>query len=232
VPPEPLERTERFADSIAELDAARFVGRQDVLGPIDELMDRRGAGRVLFMHGPGGIGKSALLREIARRARTRRRDVRIVDGRLLEPSALALAEACGAPDGADGPVILIDSFEQISALAGMLRDQVLPALPADALVIIAGRARPGATWFRDGWEHVVHVLELSPLSDGDAEELLARYGIGLMPGRGCGPGRRARRSPCTWPRPRRRNRCSGRRTWLRPWPAGWWAMTWPTSMPR
>jgi hypothetical protein len=182
VPPEPLERTERFADSIAELDAARFVGRQDVLGPIEELMDRRGPGRVLFMHGPGGIGKSALLREIARRARIRRRDVRIVDGRLLEPSARALAEACGGPDGGDGPVILIDSFEQISALAGMLRDQVLPALSADALVIIAGRARPGATWFRDGWEHVVHVLELSPLSDGDAEELLARYGIGVDAG--------------------------------------------------
>jgi hypothetical protein len=180
--PEPVEPTERFADSIAELDAARFVGRQDVLGLIEELIDRRGPGRVLFMHGPGGIGKSALLREIARRARPRHRDVRIVDGRLLEPSAQALSEACHAPAGNDSPVILIDSFEQISALAGMLRDQVIPALPADALVIIAGRSRPGATWFRDGWEHVVHVLELSPLSDDDAEQLLARYGIDLDAG--------------------------------------------------
>jgi hypothetical protein len=132
---------------------------------------------VLFVHGPGGIGKSALLREIGRRARRHGRALWMVDGRLLLPSVDALTAALEGAADADRPVVLIDSFEQVEALAQALRDDVLPALPASAVVVLAGRRAPQPLWFRDGWEHLLQDVPLRALDDAEAEQLLAKYGI-------------------------------------------------------
>jgi hypothetical protein len=57
----------------------------------------------------------------------------------------------------------------MNALAEVLRDQVLLALPATAIVIIAGRRRPAALWFRDGWEHVVQDVVLRARPEHEPE---------------------------------------------------------------
>ena len=170
-------RTERLAERVAEVDAARFVGREDVLAPIERLLSSHEPGQIVLFHGPAGVGKSALLREIARRARSFGRAVYPIDGRLLPPSAEALLAACADSSDDDRPVLLIDSFEQISALAPVLRDQVLPTLPSSAIVVVAGRQRPAALWFRDGWEHIVRDVALRPLDDDEAAQLLGRHDL-------------------------------------------------------
>ena len=166
----------RLGDRRDELDAARFVGRRDLLDPIEA--DLAGdAGVVLFVHGPGGMGKSALLREISRASQRHGRRVWQVDGRLLLPSVEALLAGVDGAAADPRPVILVDSFEQIEALAQTLRDSVLPAMPAAAVVVIAGRRPPQPLWFRDGWEHLLREVALRPLDDDEADELLARHGV-------------------------------------------------------
>lgn len=159
------------------LDAARFVGRRDILARIDRLLHEPGPSRVLHIHGPGGIGKSALLREVGRRAQEAGRVTWQIDARALEPVPGELAEALDGAVEAEGAVVTIDSFERVPALDSLLRDRILPSLAADALVLVAGRGEPDQRWFRDGWEHVVHDLPLAPLPAGDAAHLLAARGV-------------------------------------------------------
>ena len=69
------------------------------------------AGRVLFVHGPGGIGKTTLLLEMRARARGTGRATVLLDGREIDPSPEGLAAALPAEGAADGTVLLIDGYE-------------------------------------------------------------------------------------------------------------------------
>jgi hypothetical protein len=172
---------ERLADHLVALDAARFAGRGPVLEWIDRLLATDRAHeiptRVILVHGPGGIGKSALLREVGRRARSRGRPVWSVDARAIDPVPGDLEDALADAADRPGAVVLIDSFERILAQETLLRERVLPALAADALVVVAGRQPPGRAWFQHGWEHVSADLALGPLAPAEARQLLAALGL-------------------------------------------------------
>jgi predicted DNA-binding protein (UPF0251 family) len=167
----------RLGERLETLDAAAFTGRAAVLAWLDGLLDGEGTARVVLVHGPGGVGKSALLREVGRRAMTRGRVVWSLDARALEPVPGELERALAGAADQPGAVVLIDSFERTPALAALLRDRVLPGLAADALVLVSGRQQPGRDWFRGGWEHLCAELALPPLATDEAHDLLAQRGV-------------------------------------------------------
>jgi hypothetical protein len=174
------------------LQAARhraFVGRKEELATFDEMLC---GGGVLFVHGPGGVGKSALLGSFAGRAAAAGRTVTVVDGRLLGPSRVALpaetqalpAETRTLPAGTravladERAVLLVDSVECGHGLESWLRDRFLPALPVGALVVVAGRTPPDPTWLADpGWADVVRLIALGDLEPMDAAALLDSRGV-------------------------------------------------------
>jgi predicted DNA-binding protein (UPF0251 family) len=123
------------------------------------------------------VGKSALLRELGRRAMARDRVVWSLDARALEPVPGELERALGGAADRPGAVVLIDSFERTPALAALLRDRVLPGLADDALVVVSGRQQPGRDWFRGGWEHVCAEVALPPLATHEAHDLLVQRGV-------------------------------------------------------
>ncbi|GAA3687158.1 ATP-binding protein [Nonomuraea antimicrobica] len=170
------------------LRAARetaFVGREEELAAFNAALYGGGCS-VLYVHGPGGIGKSALLRRFAHEAALAGRPVSmvdgsmvgsIVDGRTAEPSAAAFeAEAGPVLRDADA-VLLVDDFERIQGLEGWLRERFLPRLPMGALVVIAGRYPPDLRWRADpGWAGALEVLPLRGLRAGDARALMDSSG--------------------------------------------------------
>jgi hypothetical protein len=164
-----------LGDLAAWYDELGFVGRLDELDVVQHLLDRRDGG-VVLVHGPGGIGKSALLREIARRATRADRPVISLDLRDATPSPDVLAPVRGAA-GYDRPVITIDTFEHVAALSGYLRSDVLPALPIGALVVIASRLTPENAWASTEWERLTTQLALRPLSASDSTALLHSRGL-------------------------------------------------------
>ncbi len=166
-----------LADRVGERDARRFVGRAQELGYLERCLGGEPPASVVLVHGPGGIGKSTLLRELARRAARRGWDVFPVDGRELAPEPDALAPALAAVRLSSRPLLLIDSFERMTALAGYLRAGLLPALPARALVVISGRGTPDPAWFTGGWEGVAAMLEVPGMPPGDALHLLEVHGV-------------------------------------------------------
>jgi hypothetical protein len=173
---DPPRRT--LAARLADRDRRRFTGRVSELAFLDKCLDDDDApASVVHVSGPGGIGKSTLLREVARRAAERGLSCIAVDGRQLGPAPGMLEAAMREAARQARPVVLLDSYEQMSALDPYLRRELLPGLPDQALVVIAGRGSPDPAWFSGGWEAVTARLDLGALAPADAQRLLAAHGL-------------------------------------------------------
>lgn len=181
----------------ALLDDARrrsFVGRRAELASIDRALTGDDPTRVLFVHGPGGIGKTTLLDQIRLRALDHGRRLLELDGREHAVTRESLAAAIAAMDHGDGDggdrgggtsgdpggalVLLVDGYEMLSPLETWLRGELLPSLPADTVTVVAGREPPSAAWRCDlGWRQLMAVHELCHLDDAEGAELLAWAGV-------------------------------------------------------
>lgn len=173
---EPPRRT--LAARLEDRDRGRFTGRHAEIAFLDKCLDAEDPpASVVHICGPGGIGKSTLLREVARRARDRGRPVTTLDGRELGPAPGVLDAELRALRHARGAVLLLDSYEKMTALDSHLRSTLLPALPDSTLVVIAGREVPDPGWFARGWESVTARLNLTEMPPDEARKLLAAYGV-------------------------------------------------------
>ncbi|MDT0630233.1 ATP-binding protein [Rubrivirga sp. S365] len=163
----------------AHLDRARhaqFVGRAAELGAFAEaLRADRLPFHVAHVWGPGGIGKTALLDEVARLCDEAAVPVVRVDGRDLDPEPAAVARAA-APLGGGRSVLLVDTYERLGALDGWFQRTFVPGLPAGVLVVLAGRDRPAPEW-RVGWGGAVRMVALRNLGVSDAQAFLDRRGV-------------------------------------------------------
>jgi hypothetical protein len=166
-----------LGDRLSGRDAERFVARVQELAVFEELFVDDPPASVVHVHGPGGIGKSALLRQVARLGAERGWSPWAIDGRELAPVPGELEAILAAAQAEERPLLLFDTYERISALDGALRRRLLPALPERAIVVLAGRERPGVEWSEDGWEHVVRVLPLAPLTAAEGRTLVGLHGV-------------------------------------------------------
>jgi hypothetical protein len=148
---------------------AAFAGREEELALFNAALS--GGCGVLYVHGPGGIGKSALLRRFAHEAEVVGRPVRMMDGRMVESAAEPVFRDADA-------VLLVDDVERVQDSAGWLRERFLPQVPMGALVVIAGRNPPDMRWRADpAWAGALEVLPLRDLRAADAQALLDSCGV-------------------------------------------------------
>lgn len=166
-----------LAARVERRDRAQFVGRTAELEFFDELLQGKHPTNIVFLSGPGGIGKSALLREVCRGARAIGFTVAWLEGRDLPPFPDVVSAALADVVDAERPLIVIDTFELVSSLEGYVRDVVVPDLPEHALVIIGSRLKPSRSWFDGGWDTVVANVHLGELPDDDLRNLAANLGV-------------------------------------------------------
>ncbi|WP_158973225.1 ATP-binding protein [Streptomyces griseus] len=81
---------------------------------------------VLFVHGPGGIGKSTQLRRFAREAAASGRPVVEVDARTTAPRPEGFQRAAADVLELPNAVLLVDTFEMCQGLEGWLWERFLP----------------------------------------------------------------------------------------------------------
>ncbi|MEV8507739.1 ATP-binding protein [Actinoplanes sp. NPDC051475] len=143
----------RFADQVASARRRDFVGRAAELAGFARLLAGDG-GALVWVSGPGGVGKTSLLHQFADLAGRSGRTVVWLDERV--------------PEG-DGLVVLADEAVETDLLA---------ALPADAVVAVASRAGPPVQYRIDpGWSSVLHTMPLVNLDEVESALLLTRRGV-------------------------------------------------------
>ncbi|MFD4879836.1 AAA family ATPase [Streptomyces sp. NPDC058420] len=168
----------RLADRLASARLQYFVGRHEELALFRRaLAGEPGAPMVIVLHGPGGMGKSALLQRFAAEARAAGRPVVGVDARTVELSPSAFEAATAEVFVRDNAVLLVDDFERYQDMEEWIRDRFLPRLPAGALVVVAGRHAPDPLWKADlAWSEVLQVVPLRELGPADSAALLTAQG--------------------------------------------------------
>lgn len=161
---------------------------------------------LMYIHGPGGVGKTWLLKHFAAVAEQHQARVVALDSRNIDPSsggfltalrgaagATAADEAGSRPAGRDDSaaaiwralaphtqrcVILIDTYELLAPLDGWLRESFLPELPQNVLVVLAGRQAPNAAWRADAvWNALMRVEALRNLNPDESLDYLRRRAI-------------------------------------------------------
>ena len=110
-------------------DEAAFVGRRPELGFLDSLFVDDPPANVVLVHGPGGIGKSTLLRRMVQRGQEAGWTPLLVEGRDLPPVADALDDALARAHSFKRPLVVLDTYERMRRWAATCAASVLPDLP-------------------------------------------------------------------------------------------------------
>lgn len=184
--------TARLANRLIQARRQRFVGRSAELELFRAALSRDVPDfAVLHLHGPGGMGKTTLLRQFAQIAEAAGRLCVPLDGRHLDASPTgfltALQLALRLPPETDpleaianlpNLILLLDTYELLSPLDGWLREMFIPQLPERAMVVIAGRQPPHAAWRADdGWSELTRIVSLRNLRPDESAAYL--YGQGV-----------------------------------------------------
>ncbi|HET7479815.1 MAG TPA: AAA family ATPase [Rubrobacteraceae bacterium] len=172
------ERHRRFVGRFAERDLFRSALSADG-SPFN----------VLYVSGPGGVGKTTLLREFANICEEFGVPASYVDARNVEPSSDAFLGAISSAlgpamrDGSPGSiettterrVVLIDTYETLAPLDSWMSEVFLPQLPENLLLVLASRDPLGTNWRTDpGWQRLIHPVQLRNLSLEESQAYLNR----------------------------------------------------------
>ena len=174
--------TRTLGSRLSETRHGLYVGRRPELARFQDALDSDALPfHVAHVYGPGGIGKTSLLDEVARLAERSGAVVGRVDARDVAPSPAAfeaaVEQAWGPADGAGRRVLLIDTYERLGALDRWVRRTFVPGLRDTDLVVIAGQGRPSHEW-RSEWAGQVAWVPLRNLSPDEARDYLGARGVG------------------------------------------------------
>lgn len=159
-----------------------FVGRQGELELFDAMLDSKT--RLLYVHGPGGIGKTSVLQKWVHRCDELGRACVQLDAEHMParpaPFEDALAAALGIdPRSVRQPVVIfIDNFDFLATVARWFRETLWPQMPDAIRFVLAARTAPDARWRVDGgWRSAGDELALPPFGEDETCRFLQERGI-------------------------------------------------------
>lgn len=183
----------RLGDRLVAARRRRFVGRENERELFRSALTAPELPFVvLHVYGPGGVGKTTLLKEFIAVAAELGIPTLYVDARNVDPSpegvmaALQLALGLTSPENpvdvmaerGGRQVLFFDTFELLAPLVTWLREVLLPQLPDDTLIVFGDRRPPVPAWYTDpGWQDLIHILALRNLSPNESKDYLSRRNI-------------------------------------------------------
>ncbi len=147
---------------------------------------------LLYLHGPGGVGKTTLLQAFVALCDTLGVPSFLLDARNTKASPEAFLESLRAvlklpasedPVGflsmiAERCVLFLDTFEMLDGMASWLRDVLLPQVSANVLIVTAGRQSPEDAWpFDSGWQAVFRSVPLQNFTVRESDRYLSHRSV-------------------------------------------------------
>ncbi|HLH73210.1 MAG TPA: ATP-binding protein [Chloroflexota bacterium] len=185
--------TPRLADRLEEARRGRFVGRAAEIALFQSALTARELPfNLLYVFGPGGVGKTTLLDEFVHLGQQVGISRISLDARYVDPSPdgflAALGLAMGLSSGqaplpvlasqSERRLILVDTYELLTPLDNWLREVFLPQLPEQTLIVLAGRQPPSVSWRTDpGWQNLIRIVPLRNLTPDESRLYLTRRQI-------------------------------------------------------
>jgi hypothetical protein len=178
----------RLADILSSARRQLFTGREKEVQLFKSIiLSGELTTYLLFVYGPGGQGKTSLLREFAEVCDQAGLGHLRLDGRELSASPADFVRALRAGLGTDGDVVaalqnqpgrfvlLVDTYELLAPIGDWLRQEFLPQLPDHVLTVLCGRAAPDQNWLQDeAWKPLVRVVQVRNFAPAESREYLRK----------------------------------------------------------
>ena len=170
-----------------------LVGRELEFERLGSILTDAGPA-VTFVYGAPGVGKSALLAAFTKRAAGEGIDALRIDCRDVEPTPRAFLAELGralevecedlerlslALASRQAPVLVVlDTYERLRLIDRWIREELVPALPAGARLVLGGRDAPLPAWLLSTpAPELFAQLRLGRLSDADTIFFLRTAGL-------------------------------------------------------
>ena len=176
-----------IADVLRHGRRAALAGRGTELRFLRQMATSEGA-LVAHVHGPAGIGKTALLSALAASLDDDGvRYIRLAAGAVEpRPAAIVAALAQGFGETASSiadlaqalsdrkgiSIVMVDDVDTWRLASSWLRTELLPALPASLRFIFAGTTPPPAAWSAEFGEHFLE-MRLGPIARCESDAAVA-----------------------------------------------------------
>jgi hypothetical protein len=145
---------------------------------------------LLYLHGPGGQGKTTLVKEYTDFCREQAVSFIHVDGRDINAAPqnfiTALQEQLQTKEDIfialqktdSRMVLLVDTYEKLTPIDDWMRQEFLPQMPDNVLTVLSGRKAPSKNWVLDnGWQQLMKVLQVRNLSPSESRQLLLKRNV-------------------------------------------------------
>jgi hypothetical protein len=172
-----MTRARTIRDLIEKGRAAGLIGRDRELDALQRLIGQTGP-LIAYLHGPYGIGKSALLEAFEKLLPPEFIAIRLA-GSGVEPQPPAVIAAFAHSVGATcrtpaefsdaiaavgrPAVLMIDDVDALRLVATWLRREFVSALPSGTRLVLAGRSPPAEAWTAEYGELFI-AIPLRPLA--------------------------------------------------------------------
>lgn len=173
-----------YGKTLKVVHDSRFVGREPQQAAFQTWMaTSTDAVALLWLSGPGGSGKSWLVRRFSDLARQTGRPVVLVDARsfaatpdgLLGAMGFAVVGQAAARLNQLGALWILDTMELVGPLTRYLQEELLGRLDQGVKVVLSGRHPLPGAWRE--WRPFVRTMALSGLSRSERRQYLVLRGI-------------------------------------------------------
>ncbi len=190
--PKVSEGLVKIADKLKITQKRYFVGRDAEKLIFKSLISGSDLAYVLLhIYGPGGVGKSSLLREFLTLARQKDILPLFLDARKIDASPKEFLKSLATALDIDSNLVLneinsqaakvlivIDSYELLKPLDAWLREVFFPQLSQNTIIILAGRKPLTAPWRSDSaWSDLIHEINLRNLSPEESRLFLKKRNV-------------------------------------------------------
>ncbi len=202
-----IDSNKRYRDNIRSMESRYFVGRDEELKQMKELLVNSGKNkRIINISGTGGVGKTYLLQEFSSLCEQTGALLIELDARDFYHSAngffrhvLTILD----PHFAENPtsinesqlhhtcihllnslskeqkiVLALDSYEELRGMGRWLREVFISQLDSEILIVISGRNPLDGQWISSpGWRESIHSIPLKDLNRDAIIQYLQKFSI-------------------------------------------------------